>query len=277
MSTIIITGASMGIGRALALAWAERGATLVLSARGKDVLQDVAREAEAKGGRAIAVAGDVTDEGHRVELVERAVREGGSLDVLVNNAGRGYYAEALNIEVDAMRDLFELNVFAPLRLTQIAAPHLEATRGTVVMMSSIAGVIASPKYAAYSGSKFALEAVASSMRAEVAERGIRVVVIRPGPVRTAFRARSLHVEGEAGAARPSIRSAIPFLKERTERDDPRSPDPNAQSAEDVAAMTLDAVDRGTPVVETSAYVRYSSAVARIAPPVLRTVLKRMAR
>lgn len=255
MPTIVITGASMGIGRALALAWAMRGATIVLSARGKEALEDVAREVEAKGGRALVEAGDVTDEAHRVRLIERAARDGGSLDVLVNNAGRGFYARASKIDLEEMRRLFELNVLAPLRLVQLGLPHLERSRGTIVMMSSIAGVVAAPRYGAYAASKFALEALSMSMRSELADKGIRVVVIRPGPVATPFRANATRAEGEVGYD---------------------VPDPRSQSAEAVAALTLRAVDRAKPIVETSAYVRAVSAAARIVPPAVRLVLRRMA-
>src|SRR6185436_4640932 len=136
---------------------------------------------------------------------------------------------ALKIDVAKMRELFELNVVAPLRLVQLAAPHLEAARGTVVMMSSVAGIVAAPRYAAYAASKFALEAISMSLRSELAEVGVRVVVIRPGPVDTPFRANATRAEGQVGYD---------------------SPDKNAQPAEAVAQKTVRAVSRGTPVVET---------------------------
>lgn len=255
MATVIVTGASMGIGRALAHAWAKRGATVVLSARGKDALLDVAHEVEAHGARALAIPGDVTDEAHRAELVSRAAAEGGSIDVLVNNAGRGYLAPALRIDVDQMRDVLELNLLAPLRLVQLAAPHLERSGGTVVMMSSIAGVVAAPRYGAYAASKFALEAVSMAMRSELADKGVSVVVVRPGPVRTPFRANAIRAAGETAYDKP---------------------DPKAQSAESVAELTLRAVDRAKPIVETSSYVRLASAASRLAPPAVRVALRRMA-
>jgi short-subunit dehydrogenase len=254
MPTVIVTGASMGIGRALALAFAAEKATLVLSARGREALDEVAREVTARGARAVVVSGDVTDEAHRVELVARAVDHGG-VDVLVNNAGRGFYAPALAIDLEKLRELFELNVLAPLRLVQLAAPHLEASRGTVVMMSSVAGIVAAPRYAAYAASKFALEAIAMSLRSELAAVGVRVVVVRPGPVDTPFRANATRAEGVAGYD---------------------APDPKAQSADVVAAKTVRAVLRGTAVVETSNFVRLASATSRIAPSILRRVLRRMA-
>lgn len=254
MSTVIVTGASMGIGRALALAWADEKATLILSARGRAALEEVASEVARRGARAVVVPGDVTDEAHRVDLVRHAAESGG-VDVLVNNAGRGFYAPALKIDVAKMRDLFELNVIAPLRLVQLAAPQLARSRGVVVMMSSVAGVVAAPRYAAYAASKFALEAIAMSLRSELAETGVRVVVIRPGPVDTPFRANAERAEGLEGYD---------------------APDPNAQSPEAVAEKTVRAVLRGTPVVETSNFVRVASATARHAPAVLRRALRRMA-
>lgn len=255
MTTVVVTGASMGIGRAIALAWAARSATIVMSARGRTALEGVAREVEAAGGRAIVEAGDVTDEAHRARLVERATVDGGGIDVLVNNAGRGFYSDALQIDAEELRRLFELNVVAPLRLVQLAAASLEASRGTIVMLSSIAGVIAAPRYGAYSATKFALEAIAMALRSELGKKGIRVVVVRPGPVDTPFRAHATRAAGMAGYD---------------------APDPRAQPAEAIAKMTLDAVDRGSATVETSAYVRLACTAARLAPPALRLVLARMA-
>lgn len=246
----------MGIGRALAEAWARRGATLVLSARGREALEEVAESVRRLGGKAYPVAGDVTEDAHRRALVEEAVSRTGRLDVLVNNAGRGYYARAMAIDIAELRSVFELNVLAPLALVQAAAEPLAASRGTIVMLSSIAGVVAAPPHGGYAASKFALEALSMSIRAELADRGVRVVVVRPGPVKTPFRANASRAPGEEGM---------------------REPDANAQAAEEVAALTLRAVDRGSPVVETTAFVRLASAAARYAPSGVRFALGRMAK
>jgi short-subunit dehydrogenase len=248
---VVITGASMGIGRELALAWARRHARIVLSARSADALADVAREVEARGGTALVVPGDVTKEDDRAELIERA----GDFDVLVNNAGRGFYSPIAKIDLEEMRALFELNVFAPLRLVQLATPALTRSKGTICMLSSIAGVVAAPRYGAYAASKFALEALSMAMRSELAASGIRVVVIRPGPVDTPFRANASRAPGETGYDRP---------------------DPKAQSAALVAEMTVRAVERGTAVVETSLSVIGAATAMRLVPPAVRLALKRMA-
>ncbi|HEU4410576.1 MAG TPA: SDR family NAD(P)-dependent oxidoreductase [Polyangiaceae bacterium] len=257
MSEVVaITGASSGIGEALALAWARRGAGLVLGGRDAGALARVAREVERAGGEAFVEPGDVTDEADRARFVGRALREKGRLDVLVNNAGRGYYGAVRALDLAEVERLFALNVFAPLRLTQLALGPLEASRGAVVMMSSVAGVAASPRMGAYAASKFALEALSVSLRAELAARGVRVVVVRPGPVDTPFRDHAVTDGGEAGVRPPGVR---------------------AQRPEAIAEQTLRGLDRGRPVVETSAFVRVASASARLAPPLFRALAARMAR
>ncbi len=255
MSVVVITGASSGIGRAAAIAWAKRGAKLVLSARGESALEEVAREVTAAGGQAVIEAGDVTVEADRVRLVERAESAFGAIDVLVNNAGRGYYAAVREIDPGELEALFALNVVAPLRLAQLALPARERGRGTIVMVSSIAGIVSSPRMGAYAASKFALEAIAIALRAENAARGVRVVVVRPGPVDTPFREHSIAKGGGAGV---------------------RPPGAKVQAPEEVAGQMVTAVARGRAVVETTAFVKGAAMVARVAPGVYRRVAARMA-
>jgi short-subunit dehydrogenase len=237
---LVVTGASSGIGRAIAIACARRGDTVFASAR----------RIESDHPNIVAVPGDVTREEDRVRLIETA----GEIDVLVNNAGRGYYAPFASIDATELEDLFRLNVIAPLRLTQLALPALRRSAGTVVMMSSVAGVVSSPKLGAYSASKFALEALAIALRAEVEAEGISVVVVRPGPVDTPFRENSVTRDTTPGV-RPAGSSK--------------------QTAEDIAEYTLSAIARRKPVVETSAFVRVASFGARVVPPIFRAALKRM--
>ena len=252
---VVVTGASSGIGEALARAWARRGATLVLSARDEVGLARVARAVEAAGGRAIGVPADLTREQDRVQLVERARAEVGKIDVLVNNAGRGYYGSVARIGPHDLEALFALNVVAPLHLAQLALDPLTRSGGTLVMMSSVAGVVASPRMGAYAATKFALEAISMSLRAELAGTGVRVIVVRPGPVDTGFRENAVVTDGRAGVR-------------------PRGAD--AQSPDEVADQTLRAVERGQPVLETTAFVRLASAAARIAPGAMRWVTAAMA-
>ena len=146
---VVITGASMGIGRALTLRYASDGARLAIQARDRVALEKVQREATKAGGVCITEAGDATNAGDCARLINRAKTEFGRIDVLINNAGRGYYAGVNDIDLAELADLFSLNVVAPLRLTQLAMDELVKSKGVVVMMSSIAGVAAAPKMGAY--------------------------------------------------------------------------------------------------------------------------------
>jgi short-subunit dehydrogenase len=253
--TVVVTGASGGIGAAMARAWGRRGATVVLSGRDEGNLAGTAREVEMAGGRAIVQRADVTREADRVALVERARAETGGIDVLVNNAGRGHYGSVTRIDAAQLEALFALNVVAPLRLAQLALDPLTRNGGTVVMISSVAGVVAAPRMGAYAATKFALEALSMALRAEITGTGVRVVVVRPGPVDTAFREHAVITDGKAGV-RP--RGAA------------------VQSPDDVAERVVEAVEAGRATVETSAFVRVASAAARHAPAAVRWVSALMA-
>ncbi len=242
---VLITGASAGIGRALALAWAREGATLVLMARREAELEVVAREVVGLGGQAFTFAGDVTKDATRRALVDFALEKAKRIDVLVNNAGRGFYAPVRSIAVADLEHVFALNVFAPLHLTQLCTDALARTSGTVVMVSSVAGIAVTPTLGAYSASKFALEALSIAMRAELAPSGIHVLVVRPGPVETEFRENALRRD----ATGPS----------GDKRQDPA----------EVAKRTLKAVARHKAVLETSLFVRAASFTARVLPGALR--------
>jgi short-subunit dehydrogenase len=227
---------------------------VVLNARDEVALTRVAREIDAEGGRTIIHPGDITHEEERIRLVDRA-RATGRLDVLVNNAGRGHYGRVAGIDLADIEELFALNVFAPLRLSQLAIDPLTRSGGTIVMVSSVAGVIASPRMGAYAASKFALEALSMALRAELVGTGVRVVVIRPGPVSTRFRENAITRDGRPGV---------------------RPPGAPVQTPEQVAEQTLRAVERGQPVVETTPFVRLASAAARIAPRAVRLLSAAMA-
>src|SRR4051794_7716640 len=144
---VVVTGGSRGIGAALAAPLRNRGAKLVLAARGET------------RGADLSVACDVTNERDRAELIRQTLDRFGRLDCLINNAGRGSYHKASEAPLDDARSLFELNFFAPLHLAQLAMPHLKASRGTLVNVISIAGQISLPWLPVYSASKFALASV----------------------------------------------------------------------------------------------------------------------
>ena len=177
---ILITGASEGIGAALATACRARGAMLSLVARNAERLREIG------GPDAVITVGDITHEAIRRKAIEATVARFGRLDILVNNAGRGLYYRASDTPIDEARALMELNFFAPLALAQLATPHLRASKGSLVNVASIAAQIALPWLPIYSASKFALASLTSSQRMELHKDGVHVLCVYPGYVRTAF-------------------------------------------------------------------------------------------
>ncbi len=254
---MVITGASTGIGRAIAESWATRGARLVLNARSVERLQDAARACNQRGGDSIVVPGDVTDPPVRQALIEGARAQFGRIDVLVNNAGVGLYGMFEALDPVMLRSVFEVNVVAPMALTQLALPALEESGGTVVMMSSIAGLVAMPRTGGYAASKFALEALTQSLRAELAaqQRKVRVLVVRPGLTETGF-AENAHL-AEGAPTRTGVKAPI-------------------MSAEEVAEATIDAVLQGRAEIDLTIAARAIATLGRVSRPALRAVLARLA-
>jgi NAD(P)-dependent dehydrogenase (short-subunit alcohol dehydrogenase family) len=156
-------------------------------ARRNDRLGALKQEVEAKGGRTLAVSGDVTNEEDRARLVRETLDSFGRIDALVNNAGYGQRGPIELVPIDAIRQNFETNLFSLIALTQLVIPKMrEARRGRIVNVSSVAGRIARPLSSVYDATKHALEAISDGMRGELAPFGIEVVVIQPGFIVTEF-------------------------------------------------------------------------------------------
>ena len=192
----IVTGASSGIGRAVALKLGAEGGSVAVSARRGDRLAEVAREIRGSGGEALAVAGDVTDPGFREGLVGAAVERFGGLHHLVNSAGVIAFGTIENTSLGAWRRMFALNVEAVFDLMRLAVPHLLKTKGSIVNVSSVNGMRSFPGVLAYNSSKSALDQLTRCSALEVAARGVRVNSVNPGVTRT-----ELHRAGGLGADR----------------------------------------------------------------------------
>jgi short-subunit dehydrogenase len=196
---VLITGCSSGIGRAAAISLHAAGLTVYATARQVDALAGLARQ----GIHTLAL--DVTDEASMTEAVAAVEEAAGPVGVLVNNAGYGLYGPVEQLPMDEIRRQFETNFFGLVRLTQLVLPGMRRRgRGRILNVSSMGGRITLPGGAFYHASKYAVEAFSDALRMEVAQFGIDVVLIEPGPVKTPWNdvaAASLATAAPAGAAR----------------------------------------------------------------------------
>ncbi len=198
---IIITGASSGIGRALAVALAERGAHLALAARRKEPLEALVTTCREHGGDALAVPTDVTDpEACRV-LVERTVEAFGGVDVLVNNAGISMWARFDEVrDLSVFERLVRVNYLGAVYCTHYALPHVRARRGLLVAISSLSGKTGVPTRSGYAASKHALQGFFDSLRVELRHTGVDVLTVSPGFIATGVQRQALGADGGAAPA-----------------------------------------------------------------------------
>jgi len=181
----VITGASSGIGEATAEALAAEGASVVVAARRKDRLSELVERINGSGGKAVSVECDVTDEEAAHALIQKAKDDLGSLDILVNNAGVMLLSKIEKGLSDQWRQMFDVNVLGLLYATDAAiAVMKEQQSGHIVNISSVAGRKSGPLRGAYSGTKFAVNAISEALRQELQEDNIRITMIEPGAVAT---------------------------------------------------------------------------------------------
>lgn len=184
---VLLTGASSGIGRALATQFARHGAHVALVARNAAKLHALESELAAFAGWRLVAATDVRVPEQVNAAVAAVLDRWGRIDVLINNAGKGQASTVENTSLQEFRDIFDTNFFGPLHLLHAALPHMIRRRcGLIIQISSLNGFCAVPYGSAYSASKFALEAVSQSLRIELRPHNIRVLVVRPGVTDTQF-------------------------------------------------------------------------------------------
>ena len=201
--TVIITGASAGIGAATALAFAAAGANVALAARDEARLAAVA---SGLGKRALVVPTDVADHKAIEQLVAKTVAEFGGVDIVINNAGVGLAAPVAELKAADLERAMAVDLLGPLALTQAALPHMRG-RGQLIYVSSVVGLRALPYLGGYAAAKAALDRLTESLRVELRGTGIAVTLIRPGTTRTGFSRNRLG--GGQERRRVNTRAATP--------------------------------------------------------------------
>lgn len=203
-----VTGASRGIGRAIARGFAEAGADLALAARSAEHLEDLAREIEELGRQAIVVPTDVRERSALEQLVARTLDELGGLDILVNNAGgAGFVAPLLDLRPEGWDKVLALNLDSVFHATQIAARAMASSGGgSIIQISSVSGIEGSPGLSFYSAAKGGVRLMSQAVAKELAQRGVRVNSIAPGWVTTDLTGQVRADEG----TRDQIEASIPM-------------------------------------------------------------------
>jgi short-subunit dehydrogenase len=193
---VIVTGASAGIGQALALQLARQGAKVAIAARRVERLEQVAAECRALGAEVLSVPTDVSDEAQCKVLVEKTVAAFGRLDMLINNAGLA--ASALFDEfpdLHLFRHILEVNFYGAVYCTYYALPHLKQTEGRIVAMSSVGGKAAIPYNTPYISSKYAMHGFYDALRMELTRSGVSITVVCPWWVVTEFHEAQMNKDG----------------------------------------------------------------------------------
>ena len=176
----VITGSSMGIGKATAKLLASHGAKVIINGRTASRLEQTKQEFEQEGWDVLSVVADISTQEGAAVLINKAVDHYGKIDVLINNAGmsaRGYFEE---IDPEVLERMLRINVMGCLHPTKVALPYLESTRGSIVFVSSVAGIRGLPETGIYCATKMALTAVAESLKIELSDKGIHVGIVYVG-------------------------------------------------------------------------------------------------
>jgi short-subunit dehydrogenase len=180
--TALVTGGSAGLGFSIAQAFVQAGAKVAIAARSAEKLEAAATRLKAAGGDVLAVPADIRQPADVGRLIAAIVERFGRLDVLVNNAGSSARGAAIDTSAEEFADLMDLNLTALVRCTRAAMPHLLASKGHLVNIGSLAGKTAARYMGAYSATKFAVSAYSHQLRLELAEQGLHVLLVSPGPI-----------------------------------------------------------------------------------------------
>lgn len=196
---VIITGASSGIGLALAHEFSGTGACVILAARSVDKLEAVAASLP---GESLAVGCDVTKDEQCRELIRRTVDRFGRIDILINNAGISMRAIVDDVELDVLHRLMDVNFWGAVYCTKYALPYIQLTHGSIIGISSVAGIHGLPARSGYSASKYALQGFMDTVRIENLKKDVHVMVVCPGFTESNVRFSALTADGSAQGESP---------------------------------------------------------------------------
>ena len=243
---VVITGGAGGIGRALARRWSVEGAHIALLDMDRDALAEAAAELTATGADALAVAADVTNYNDCTRAIQTVIDRFCRIDVLVNNAGAVHRSAFVDTDVEVYRKVMEVNFFGALHCAKAALPYLLASRGLIVVTSSIAGIAPLYGRTGYAASKHALHGLFESARCELADEGLRVMMVCPTFTRSAFEQHAMGADGNPAGTRRSMTGRL------------------AEPAT-VADTVVRAARRGRKLVIFSALGKLSYYLSRLAP------------
>jgi len=221
---VIITGASSGIGKSCAFAFANAGADVVLASRNIDELNKISNQLSGLNVKALVVTTDVSKENDCRNLIDTTINKFGRIDILINSAGISMRALFEDVQLEVLKRVFEINFWGTVYCTKFALPHLLQSKGSLVGISSIAGKTGLPGRTGYSSSKFAMEGFLQTVRIENIKKGLHVLVACPGFTASNIRNAALNWEGE------------------TQKESPRDEDKMMQP-EQVAEKILKAIEK----------------------------------
>lgn len=194
---VIITGASSGIGKALAFAFGQEGANIVITGRKKEPLFEVSDELTKQGIDNLPIVSDVSIEADNIDVVNKTIEKYGKIDILINNAGISMRSMFEDCNIDVIKKVMDINFYGTVYATKYALPYIKETKGSIVGVSSIAGYRGLPVRTGYSASKFAMNGFLEALRTELLHTGVHVLTACPGFTASNIRVASLGSDGNS--------------------------------------------------------------------------------
>ena len=214
---VLITGGTSGIGKALAFAFGRAGASVVITGRNEENLHATGEALTAQHIENLALVADVSREADCARMVSQTISRFGQLDILINNAGISMRALFQDVDLAVIRQVMDINFYGTVYATKYALPHILQTKGSVLGISSIAGYRGLPGRTGYSASKFAMHGFLETLRTEVLEKGVHVMIACPGFTASNIRNTALTAQGQVQGQSPLDEGKIMSAEEVADR------------------------------------------------------------